>query len=271
MTAKTRSVQRSVPSLATHVFVAKTLAVMTHPSKIYILSPHIDDAAFGLALTISKCAKNNIPVTIINCFTVTKWTAISVQTKEVYAVSRLRKDEDELFYKTIDGDINIINLDLLDAPLRNGYIFQEQPFQPNELALIVELEQLLLTHVDGLLLCPLAIGSHIDHAICRAAVAKLYSKLPVLFYEDLPYAQRITQQQIELHIKQLEEELAVVLTNHTDGLLNCTIDKEQAIRLYKSQINEDIASEIIAHLKALKGERIWGEQEILQKLKAGVS
>jgi LmbE family N-acetylglucosaminyl deacetylase len=264
-------VQRIINSLGIRVFAAKTLAVMTHPPKIYILSPHIDDAAFGLALTISKCANNNIPVTIINCFTVTKWTAISVQTKEVNAVSRLRKDEDEVFYKAINGNINIINLDLLDAPLRNGYIFQEQPFKPNELALIDELEQLLQMHVDGLLLCPLAIGSHIDHVICRAAVANLYSKLPVLFYEDLPYAQRITQQQIELHIKQLENELDVTLINHTNGLLNCTVDKEQAIRLYKSQMNDEIASEIVAHLNELKGERIWGEQETLQKLKADVS
>jgi LmbE family N-acetylglucosaminyl deacetylase len=264
-------VQRIITSLGIRVFVAKTLAVMIHPPNIYIVSPHIDDAAFGLALTISKCANNNIPVTIINCFTVTKWTAISVQTKEVNAVSRLRKDEDEVFYKAINGNINIINLDLLDAPLRNGYIFQEQPFQQNELTLIDELEQLLLTHVNGLLLCPLAIGSHIDHAICRAAVAKLYLKLPVLFYEDLPYAQRISHQQIELHIKQLENELDVTLINDTNGLFNCTIDKEQAIRLYKSQINDEIASEIIAHLNALKGERIWGEQKNLQGLQAGIT
>jgi LmbE family N-acetylglucosaminyl deacetylase len=238
---------------------------MTQPSKIFVLSPHIDDAAFGLALTISKLANNQIPVTIINCFTVTKWTAISVQTKEVNAVSRLRKDEDAAFYKTI-GNINIVNLDLLDAPLRNGYIFQEQPFQPNELELIDELTGLLKANVNGLSLCPLAIGNHIDHAICRAAVAKLYRQMPVLFYEDLPYAHRIPQQQINSHIKQLEEELGVSFSNHTDGLISCTIDKKEAVQLYKSQMNDEILSEIIAHLDALGGERVWGEEEILKLL-----
>jgi LmbE family N-acetylglucosaminyl deacetylase len=236
--------------------------------KINILSPHIDDAAFGLALTISKCANNNIPVTIINCFTVTKWTAIAVENKEVTAVSLLRKNEDAVFYQTLNANINIVNLDLLDAPLRNGYIFQQQPFQQNELELIEELRKLLAHHVDGLLLSPLGIGNHIDHAICRAAVLKLYDQIDVLFYEDLPYAKRITQQQIELHLKELEDELGVILSSSTDGSLNCTIDKESAIRLYKSQMNDEIASEIIAHLNALKGERIWGEETVLEKLKS---
>jgi LmbE family N-acetylglucosaminyl deacetylase len=240
---------------------------MNNPPKIYILSPHIDDAAFGLALTISKCANNNIPVTIINCFTVTKWTAIAVDNKEISAVSLLRKTEDAEFYKTI-GNITIINLDLTDAPLRNGYIFQQQPFQANEIELIDELTTLLEKYVDGLLLCPLGIGNHIDHAICRAAVLKLYKKINVLFYEDLPYARRISAKQIESHIKQLEQELDVQLTNHTDGFLNCKIDKEQAIRLYKSQMNEEIASEIIAHLNHLKGERVWGEGVIIEELKS---
>lgn len=235
--------------------------------KIFILSPHIDDAAFGLALTISQCANNKIPVTIINCFTVTRWTAIPVENKETSAVSLMRKMEDAAFYQTIHAGIKIINLDLLDAPLRNGYIFQEQPFQPNELELIEDLKQLLVQHVDGLLFCPLGIGHHIDHAICRAAVIKLYQKLKVIFYEDLPYANRISHEQIELHIKQLEHELGVKLKNHVDGLLNCTINKEQAVRLYQSQMNDEIASEIAAHLNVLKGERLWGEESYIEDLK----
>lgn len=232
--------------------------------KVFILSPHIDDAAFGLALTISKCANNNVPITIINCFTVTRWTAIPVENKETDAVSLLRKNEDAEFYRTVNANIKIVNLDLLDAPLRNGYIFQEQPFQQNELELIDELKDLLEKHVEGMLLCPLGIGHHIDHAICRAAVVKLYKKLKVLFYEDLPYAQRISDEQILQHVKLLEHELCVTLMNRADGLANCTIDKSEAIRLYKSQMNETIASEIIAHLNALKGERIWGEEKVIE-------
>ncbi len=232
---------------------------------INILSPHIDDAAFGLALTISKCANNNVPVTIINCFTITRWTAIPVENKAVDAVSLLRKTEDAAFYRALNTSIKIINLDLLDAPLRNSYILQEKPFQLDELQVIDDLQKLLEPHTGGLLLCPLGIGHHIDHAICRAAVLKIYSRTDVLFYEDLPYANRITQQQIELHLSQLGQELGVKFINNTNGLLNCEIDKGQWIRLYKSQMNDDIASEIIAHLNILKGERIWGERRVIDK------
>ncbi len=240
---------------------------MSNPFKIFILSPHIDDAAFGLALTISKCANNNIPVTIINCFTITKWTAIAVENKEIDAVSLLRKNEDAAFYKALNSNINIINLDLLDAPLRNGYIFQEQHFKQNELKLVEELKKLLQLHVDGLLLCPLGIGNHIDHAICREAVVQVYKNMNVLFYEDLPYANRITSSQIATHLKELEERLQVQLSSHIDGLHNCTIDKEQAIRVYKSQVNDEICSEIIAHLTAVSGERLWGEAEVIKELR----
>lgn len=235
---------------------------------ICILSPHIDDAAYGLALTISQCVNNQIPVTIINCFTVTQWTAVPVATKEITEVSLLRKTEDAAFYKALKGPVSIINLDLLDAPLRNGYIWQNKPFEPNEKDLVEELKDLLELHVDGLLLCPLGIGNHIDHAICRAAVLKLYKKVNVLFYEDLPYARRISEEQIRMHIKNLEEELGVRMSNRIDGLLNCCINKEQAIRVYKSQINDEICAEIIAHMNGLAGERIWGEVELINGLKS---
>ncbi len=182
--------------------------------KVFILSPHFDDAAYGLTLTISKLINSKVAVTLINCFTITKWTALPVEDKDVKSVSLLRAMEDAEYNKLFNSAINIINLNLLDAPLRNGYIFQNQPFQQNELKLIEELRQLLGQHVESLLLCPLGIGHHIDHAICRAAVVQLYKKTKVLFYEDLPYTQRIDEKQILKHINNLEEELKVKLANH---------------------------------------------------------
>jgi LmbE family N-acetylglucosaminyl deacetylase len=238
--------------------------------KVNIVSPHIDDAAFGLALTISTCAASDIQVTIINCFTVTKWTAIPVENKGIEAVGRLRKSEDFDFYNGINKDIRIVNLDLLDAPLRNGYIFQYQPFQPDELELIEELYKLLKLHADGILFCPLGIGNHIDHAICRATIMKMYATVPVLFYEDLPYARRIGYEKILQHIQELEMELSIKLYNSIGGFANCTIDKKQVIALYKSQMNDEISSEIIGHLNELKGERIWGEEKTIEQFKTGM-
>lgn len=238
---------------------------MINPNKVCILSPHIDDAAFGLTLTISKFINSKIPVTIINCFTVTKWTGVFVS-REIEVVSRLRKEEDVAYNQFFNSNINIINLDLLDAPLRNGYIFQNQPFQQNELELIEDLRKLLEQYVDGLLLCPLAIGNHIDHAICREAVIQLYKQMNVIFFEDLPYAQRIRESQIHKHIKNLEEKLNVRLVSNTSGLGNSTINKMEAIDVYKSQLNDEIRSEIIDHMNALGGERLWGEAFEIEKI-----
>lgn len=232
---------------------------MNNLPKIYILSPHFDDAAYGLTLSISSFLKSNLSVTIINCFTVTKWTALPVAEKDVKSVSLLRAMEDAEYNKLFNSRIKILNLDLLDAPLRNGYIFQNQPFQQNEWDLIEDLTKLLEVHIiDGILLCPLAIGNHIDHAICRQAIIKLYKKYSVIFFEDLPYARRLSKGQIQKHIEDLEQILGVPLISYTQGLDNCT-NKGQAVRVYKSQLNEEIYSEIIAHMNALKGERLWGE------------
>ena len=234
--------------------------------KVYILSPHIDDAAFGLTLTISKLI-GKADITIINCFTITKWTAVAVENKEIDTVSRLRKNEDAEFYTSI-GNVNIINLDLLDAPLRNGYIFQNQPFQHNELELIETLKKLLQQHVDGLLLCPLGIGNHIDHAIAREAVLQLYKNAKVLFYEDLPYAFRITYAQIESQVNNLSKRLNVMLTSDINVLSSNSVNKEKAIRTYKSQMNDEICAEIKSHLNNLGGERIWGEAADINLLRS---
>lgn len=243
---------------------------MDNQPQIIILSPHIDDAAFGLTLTIEKLINNKVPLTIINCFTVTRWTGVFVS-RDIEVVSRLRKEEDKEYNKLFNSQINVINLDLLDAPLRNGYIFQNQPFQQNELELIEDLQKLLEQHMlDAILLCPLAIGNHIDHAICREAVVKLYRKFNIVFFEDLPYAQRIGEDQIRRHVHDLERQLDIEFTNYTSRSENSVIDKNQAIRVYKSQLNEEICSEIVGHMNALGGERLWGEngkiEELVKKL-----
>lgn len=228
--------------------------------KVCILSPHIDDAAFGLTLTISKLISKKIPVTIINCFTHTKWTSVFVS-REIEVVTRLRKHEDAEFNKLFNSALNVSYLDLLDAPLRNGYIIQNKPFEPNEWDLVEYLKNYLEVNADGILLCPLAIGNHIDHAISREAVLKLYKKKQVLFYEDLPYVFRITPAQADMHIKDLEQQLNVKLESLVNTSENVVVNKEQAIRVYSSQVNDEICTEIISHMNALGGERIWGEEQ----------
>jgi LmbE family N-acetylglucosaminyl deacetylase len=230
----------------------------------------VDDAAYGLTLSIARFIKNQLPVTIINCFTVTKWTIVFIS-KDVKEISLLRKQEDIEYNKHFNSSINLVNLDLLDAPLRNGYIFQNKLLQLNEWKVVEELRNYLEKNIDGILLCPLAIGDHIDHVICREAATQLYKKMKIIFFEDLPYTARISHEAIIKHVENLEEKLDVKLCCYLNLLKDCCVNKEQAIRVYKSQLNDEICSEILSHLNNLTGERLWGEQYLIQELKASLS
>jgi LmbE family N-acetylglucosaminyl deacetylase len=234
---------------------------------VNILSPHFDDAAYGLTLTISRLIGNFVPVTLINCFTKTKWTAIPVDEKQVSDVSKLRANEDLEFNSLFNSAIKIINLDLLDAPLRRGYIFKHKPLEADEWKIVSELSLTLKELVNGILFSPLGIGNHIDHEICLEAVLQLPKDIPVIFYEDLPYTARITRNETWRHVQKLEERLQVKLDNHIQKLNSCTINKEGAIRVYKSQINEEICGEILSYMNLLEGERCWGESKALDSLK----
>lgn len=235
--------------------------------KIFILSPHIDDAAFCLTLNISRFVNANLPVMLVNCFTISAFTTIDCGVKGKDAVSPLRKSEDLAFNKLFNSAINIINLDLLDAPLRNKYIHQFHQFNPAELEIIEEIRTFLEATADGIIFCPLALGNHIDHTICIESVVQLYPNKQVLFYEDLPYTARVSQEEIDAHLKSLEEKLNVKLVSYVNGLQNSKTNKEQAIRVYESQVNDEICSEIITYMNLRGGERLWGETEVINRLK----
>jgi hypothetical protein len=88
----------------------------------------------------------------------------------------------------------------------------------------------------------------------------------VIFYEDLPYAHRITEEQIIEHISKLEKELGVKLESKINGMQESTINKEHAISVYKSQLTEEISAEILGRMNSVGGERIWGEADVMQQI-----
>lgn len=229
--------------------------------QLFIVSPHIDDAAYGLTVHISHWINRHIAVNIINCFTDTSWTICFIS-KDKEEICRLRKMEDIEFNKLFDSRLQILNLDLLDAPLRNGFIFQSKSFENIEWEMVNRLKASIELHVPGgaTLLCPLAIGNHIDHAICLEAISQLYQQYTVIFFEDLPYANRISEQEIYEHVQLLEEKLQVKLSPRLLPFDNCSIRKEDAIKIYRTQLNDAICAEIIAHLNRVKGERLWAER-----------
>ncbi|MGN6532173.1 MAG: hypothetical protein ACTHK0_10510, partial [Ginsengibacter sp.] len=90
--------------------------------------------------------------------------------------------------------------------------------------------------------------------------------IKVLFFEELPYSFRISEQQLFSHVKKLQRKLKVKLVPYMNVPGNESINKEELIRIYDTQINDEICAEIIAHMNAISGERFWGEAKVLHEL-----
>ncbi len=86
---------------------------------ISIVSPHQDDAALSLGLTIRFLARERVSVRIVNCFTISNYAPFS-ESRDVQEVSALRRHEDARFAKKMGENVEICDLDRFDFPLRRG-------------------------------------------------------------------------------------------------------------------------------------------------------
>lgn len=170
--------------------------------KITVVSPHRDDAAFSLGLSIEHWLGGH-RVHILNCFTQCAYAPFSdAETlhpnDRVSFVSAVRKREDAAWNKLLGGKLQFTDLDLFDAPLRLVCTVQEAftlPIRPGDRAverIAGAIAKLARNSSAGDLafLLPLAIGNHIDHRVTQRAGldALAGSPIPLAFYEDLPYA-----------------------------------------------------------------------------------
>ncbi len=172
---------------------------------IVVLSPHRDDAAFSLGLTIDGFLAAGHTVSVLNCFTQTAFAPYS-DADNLHAndrlsfVSALRRREDQAWNKLLGGRLRFQDLDLLDAPLRLACSVEDvltiatRPGDRAVARVAGAVAKLLRTAPanDLALVAPLAIGSHIDHRVVQQAVLDAVgdAAIPLAFYEDLPYAAR---------------------------------------------------------------------------------
>ena len=117
-----------------------------------------------------------------------------------------------------------------------------------------------------LVLAPLALGGHIDHRIAREAVRNIVAAPSLGFYEDLPYACRMTQAQ---HDSDAAGSLAPA--NFPQRLLlripGAAHQKREFAAIYTSQIAMEVADEMQAYVTALRdGERYWITAEAAGRL-----
>jgi LmbE family N-acetylglucosaminyl deacetylase len=169
--------------------------------KIVVLSPHRNDAAFSLGLTIESWLEQGHAVEVMNVFTRTEHAPFSDAgslhpNDRASFASAVRKREDEAWAKLYAGvagrgRLTFDDLNLKDAPLR---LHCSPAEVQSRVPLLTEKVMLKLTRsletarADALVL-PLGVGNHVDHLTVRMGALPADSgKQALAFYEDLPYA-----------------------------------------------------------------------------------
>ena len=238
--------------------------------KILIISPHRDDAAFSLTLTIHALLRADHSVTVMNCFTRSDYAPFAdisfVHLNDVRTfVSAVRSREDESWRRLQKSNsLKFDDLNLRDAPLRLRIPLDELCTReiPAEDKAMLAIQKAVQKSGAEVLLLPLALGGHIDHRTARDAAFQSTSSPAIAFYEDLPYAAwaEVTPT-IEDFASDLGQRLRVNLQPVITPLaIESAVDtKLRSALCYDSQIDTETAHRIAAFCERYQGsERLWG-------------
>lgn len=208
---------------------------------IYI-SPHLDDAVFSAGGLIYEQSQAGIPVEI--------WTLMCgyaheedvspyaqlIQTQWGFSsaeeTTRMRREEDERAAAILGA--RTVHFDFLDCIYRRGangeWLYWDvfAPPHPEDAAMPSRIAEAISARVqpDDVLVCQLAVGSHVDHVLVRQGVELLRN--PLRYDIDVPYI-FYKPEQLEPKSAGLNESVQSI----TETGLNCW--KEAAVK-YKSQL-----------------------------------
>ncbi len=177
--------------------------------RLLILSPHLDDAVLSVGGIMERSINSGVAVFAGTIFTADANEAVisSPRVKELHSLwglgdnpTRIRREEDIAAVQSLGSDY--IHGNLPDAIYRTDKdgealypttkaVFSE-PSPKDEVWQAVRglLEEWLNGIKPGIVLCPLAVGRHVDHVITSEAFRRLKSaeKPDIFLYEDMPYS-----------------------------------------------------------------------------------
>ena len=250
---------------------------------ILVLSPHRDDAAFSLSLSIDHWIATGHRVTLLNVFTRSLYApysdaeSVHINDRLSY-VSAMRRREDEQFLKQIPP-ATMVDLNIKDAPIRlhcDSSIVCDMDVDPND-SCIPKIRKALAKlaesqHAPTALVLPLGLGHHVDHRTARDASLPLTTEMPCAFYEELPYATRdgvrvdLSRFREDTNTR-LHEPLFPVLCHGTHT--RPTELKRRIALIYTSQIDAQMADTIANFSQRYHGaERLWANEAWLNVAKA---
>jgi deacetylase len=227
------------------------------------LSPHADDICYSAYASLMSAPAETRK--IITIFSRSCWTFRAIPREEDWeAITESRASEDHHFSE-FSGS-SLLRIDLPDTSLRKLDHGDEYLIRPYEDPIFPQVQQQLAitlkeVDVNAYLYVPLGISLHLDHLIVRDAIISLRPDLrEIFFYEDLPYVESNTDEEIY----NFAQSLNTALRPMTFDLTELWPEKKQGIEvIYYSQLEGHTIHRIESYATRLgggnnrKAERIW--------------
>lgn len=237
---------------------------------IAVLSPHSDDAALSLAGFLHLSAAEGCDITIITVFSRSRRTRTGGVEDDEERVTAMRKAEDHAFLASLSASATGVWCDLPDPSVRLSdepeYWYVPVPLSPREREFIELTADSCRRHVSrfSALLAPAGLGKNRDHLIVHEAGVRFTreSGCRLLLYEDLPYAARMSERELERSIGDLAERSGLFLVPRLVADRAMPLHKRSALSFYPSQMNGDIVRRVVWHSLCAGGlvtgaERLW--------------
>jgi LmbE family N-acetylglucosaminyl deacetylase len=228
---------------------------------VLAVAPHPDDVALSVGGLLRLLTASRLVV--LTVFSRSRWAPLLVcHDGNINRISRARASEDRRYAMAIAAHRRVGVLP--DSSARGvPEIAQMQPPRPDGplRETIYHLMTAALRDVEpDAVLCPLALGHHVDHVLVRDATLAAARGLEHLaLYEDLPYAADFSNGEIADHVRNVVDDARPV----TVDIASVYPQKVADVQLYQSQIRPPDLGAVHAHSVEAAGsaaghaERVW--------------
>jgi LmbE family N-acetylglucosaminyl deacetylase len=206
-----------------------------------------------------------VDLTLLTCFSRSLYAPFAkVAELTVPVVQTIRTSEDEVYARKLGA--HRIDLGLDDVSLRyddyNDWLNVQPSHDETYNVLDTEIRSAIAAKPFERILCPLAVGNHIDHVFVRDAIrGAITDHQRILYYEDMPYGVRIGGPAAVLEFAHVFIPFGKCTLIDIDGVAEM---KVADINGYPSQIYQDDIAGVLRYAEELGGleglaERIWHE------------